>query len=77
MSYVPGITKNANAAGGVGYNKKSVEQKKEEAHKKKSTCKLICPLVDVRKAGIGVLLISSSCFPSIVNPFELLNDGED
>lgn len=38
MAYVPGITKSASVPSG-SYNKKSVEQKKEEKHKKKSTCK--------------------------------------
>jgi Eukaryotic translation initiation factor 4E binding protein (EIF4EBP) len=38
MAYVPGITKSASVPSG-SYNKKSVEQKKEESHKKKSTCK--------------------------------------
>ena len=38
MAYVPGITKSASVPSGA-YNKKSVEQKKEEKHKKKSTCK--------------------------------------
>ncbi|KAI8579756.1 hypothetical protein K450DRAFT_271597 [Umbelopsis ramanniana AG] len=36
MAYVPGITKSASVPSG-SYNKKSVEQKKEEKHKKKST----------------------------------------
>ncbi|KAH8549356.1 hypothetical protein BGW37DRAFT_502847, partial [Umbelopsis sp. PMI_123] len=36
MHYVPGITKSASVPSGT-YNKKSVEQKKEESHKKKST----------------------------------------
>ncbi|GAB5587192.1 hypothetical protein Unana1_02092 [Umbelopsis nana] len=37
MPYVPGITKSASVPSGASYAKKSVEQKKEAAHKKKST----------------------------------------
>ncbi|CAM0140402.1 hypothetical protein VKS41_006412 [Umbelopsis sp. WA50703] len=37
MAYVPGITKSASVPSGVSFGKKSVEQKKEAEHKKKST----------------------------------------
>jgi hypothetical protein len=39
MAYVAGITKSASVPSGASFAKKSVEQKKEERHKKKSTCK--------------------------------------
>jgi hypothetical protein len=44
MAYVPGITKSASVPSGVSFGKKSVEQKKEAEHKKKSTCKS-CPSI--------------------------------
>ncbi|CAO3679210.1 unnamed protein product [Umbelopsis vinacea] len=37
MAYVAGITKSASVPSGASFAKKSVEQKKEERHKKKST----------------------------------------
>lgn len=39
MAYVAGITRGASVPSGTSFGKKSVEQKKEENHKKKSTCK--------------------------------------
>ena len=71
MAYVAGITKSASVPSGASFAKKSVEQKKEERHKKKSTCKYEEIQCWIRQYG------SSPSSWTTVNPFELLNDGED